>query len=186
MRKILEAYISLVNAINVLIGKSVAWLTTALVLLICYDVLLRYLFKATTVAIIELEWHLFALIFLWAAAYTLKEDRHVRVDVFYNKFSEKQKAWVNLVGGLLFLIPFCVVVMYTSYSFALRSFAVREGSPNPGGLPALYLIKGSIVLGFLFLLMQTLAMIFASWLVILGQRAQIFDLPVQEGGENHA
>ena len=183
MKTFLNNIIKVIDTLNLYLGKSVSWLTTALVLLICVDVFRRYFLGATTVAIIELEWHLFALIFLWSAGYSLQKDKHVRVDVFYNQYSEFQKAWVNLLGGILFLLPFCVVVIYTAYEFSLRSYALLEGSPNPGGLPARYLIKGAIVVGFLMLFLQAVALVLSSLMVILGMRSHIF---AQEGGEGHA
>ena len=81
----------------------------------------------------DLEWHLFALIFLLSAGYTLNQDRHVRVDLFYEKFSVKDKALTNFIGHFLFLIPWCLVVIYFSYGYALESFQVNEQSPEPGG-----------------------------------------------------
>ncbi len=138
-----------------------------LVLLIFIDVVLRYLFSQTSAWVIELEWHLFALIFLLGAAYTLKKDQHVRVDVFYTHFSPRKKAWVNLLGTILFLIPWCLIVIYTSYHYADNSFAVKEISADPGGLPARYLIKFSITIGFVLLLLQALALCLKSIAVIV-------------------
>lgn len=102
----------------------------------------------------ELEWHFFALIFLFASGYTLKTNKHVRVDLFYEKFSVKQRAWINLIGSLLFLIPWCVVIIYFSCSYAYSSWLINETSPDPGGLPARYIIKFCIPLGISLLLLQ--------------------------------
>ena len=186
MKTLLNNIIKIIDTSNLYLGKLVSWLSTALVLLICVDVFRRYFLGATTVAIIELEWHLFALIFLWSAGYTLQKDKHVRVDVFYNQYSTLQKAWVNFLGGILFLLPFCVVVIYTAYEFSLRSYALLEGSPNPGGLPARYLIKGAIVVGFVMLFLQAFSLVLSSLMVILGMRTHIFAHDMQEGGEGHA
>ena len=84
--------------VNEYSGRFIAWLTSILVLIMCYDVFMRYIFKNTSVWIVELEWHLFALIYLIGAAYTLKHDAHVRVDVFYAKFSPKTQAIINFLG----------------------------------------------------------------------------------------
>lgn len=186
LKRIIEGYIRLIDLLNETVGQLASWLTTLLVLLVCLDVIRRYVFNATTVAIIELEWHLFALTFLLCAGFTLKHDRHVRVDVFYNRFSEKTKAWVNLLGALIFLLPFCWVVVQTSYSFAAYAYQLNEGSPNPGGLPARYLIKGAITLGFILLFLQATALVFSSVLVILGLKPYVFPSEVQKGGEEHA
>ncbi|MEL6561967.1 MAG: TRAP transporter small permease subunit [Bacteroidota bacterium] len=143
-----------IDKINETIGKLFSWLTTLLMVVICFDVLMRYVFASSSAAITETEWHIFAAIFMLGAAYTLKYDKHVRVDVFYTNFSDKGKAWVNLVGTLLFLFPFCYVVIRSSIPFVENSFAVRETSPDPGGLPARYLIKSVIPIGFILLLLQ--------------------------------
>ena len=144
------------------IGIGVSWLSLVLVLVIVVDVFLRYVFNETSAASFELEWHLFGAIFLLGAAYTLQNDRHVRVDVFYHRFSEKTKAWVNLVGTLLLLMPFCVVAFWESLSFVSSSFAIKETSPDPGGLPARYLIKSAIPIGFLLLGLQGISLILQS------------------------
>jgi len=113
-----------------------------------------------------LEWHIFALIFLFGAGYAFKHDKHVRVDLFYAKFSARDKALVNLVGTLLFLIPWCILIIMYSYQYALTSFNINESSPDPGGLPARYLIKFSITIGIVFLLLQAVAILFRSILTL--------------------
>ncbi len=155
-----------IDNLNEAVGKGVAWLNTLLVLLICYDVIARYLFNSTFSAIIELEWHLFAFIFLVGAAYALKHDKHVRVDVFYANFTEKQQAWVNLLGTVFFLIPFCLIVIYTSIRFTGNAFAINEGSPDPGGLPARYVVKAAIPIGFTLLLLQAISLLIKSLLTL--------------------
>ena len=145
------------------IGKATSWLTLLLVLIIVLDVSLRYLFSKTSAFSFELEWHLFALIFLIGAAYTLQQDKHVRVDVFYSRFSEKTKAWVNIVGTVLFLLPFCLIASIESLSFVKNSFLVRETSPDPGGLPARYLIKAAIPFGLILLALQGISILLTSF-----------------------
>ena len=173
--KFIHLYIKLVNSLNEFLGRTVAWLTTFLVLVVCFDVLRRYFFKSTSVAIIELEWYIFSLVFLLGAGYALKHDQHVRVDVFYNRMSEKNKAWINLLGTIFFLIPFCIVSLYASYKFTAYSFQLNEFSPNPGGLPATYLIKAAIPIGFIFLLLQGTVLLLSSFLVIIGQKLTVFE-----------
>ena len=136
------------------IGSWISWLNVALVLLICIDVILRYLLNVTEKWVIELEWHIFAAVFLIGASYTFKHDKHVRVDVFYQNYSEQQKALVNLLGNILFLIPWCLVVIYASIKYANVSFSYLEGSPDPNGLPGRYIIKYVIAIGFLLLIIQ--------------------------------
>lgn len=144
----------LIDQLVKLIGRTTSWLSALLVLVIIVDVTLRYIFSITSAASFEFEWHLFALIFLLGAAWTLQEDKHVRVDVFYQRFSKKTQGWINLIGSLVLLLPFCVVAFYESLSFVESSWAVKETSPDPGGLPARYLIKGAIPVGFLLLGLQ--------------------------------
>jgi TRAP-type mannitol/chloroaromatic compound transport system permease small subunit len=151
-----------------MIGKATSWLSLLLVIVIIIDVFLRYVFSITSSASFELEWHLFAVIFLLGAAYTLQQDKHVRVDVFYQRFSDKTKAWVNLVGTLFLLLPFCTVACWESISFVQSSFEFRETSPDPGGLPARYLIKAMLPFGFFLLGMQGISEALKSLQRIIG------------------
>ncbi len=153
-------FANIIDGVNEKIGNATAWLTASLVILICTDVVFRYFFKTTAAWIIELEWHLFAIIFLLGGGYAFKHNRHVRVDLFYANFSEREKAWLNLLGSLLLLIPWCVVAIVYSIKYAYLSYQIYESSSDPGGLPALYILKFIIVLGFILLLMQGIAVIF--------------------------
>ena len=130
-----------------------------LIVLICFDVLFRYLFSFSKNWILELEWHFFAIIFLLGSAYALQAEKHVRVDVFYQRFSQKTQTIINLVGTLIFLLPWCYLVIVTSYKFFNNSWYIREGSPQPGGLPARYVIKVMIAVGFLLLAIQGLSLL---------------------------
>ena len=152
--KLLQRFSNGLDTINEEVGKLVSWLTTALVILFCYDVVMRYLFSSTAVWITELEWHFFALIFLIGAAYAFKHDKHVRVDVFYSNFSKKGKALINFIGITIFLIPWCLIIMKASYNYASYSLLLNEGSANPGGLPYRFIIKFSITAGFTMLFLQ--------------------------------
>ena len=143
-----------IDRINLIVGRLTGWFTTGLVLLISIYVLMRYAFDDPRLWMQELEWHFFALIFLLGAAYTFQTDSHVRVDVFYARFSSKGKAWVNLIGILLFLLPFCWVVISRSWEFVISSWEVNERSADPGGLAARYIIKAAIPVGFSLLMLQ--------------------------------
>ena len=136
------------------VGRSTSWLSFLLVILIFVNVVLRYFFDHSSAWITELEWHAFALIFLLSASYTYKADQHVRVDLFYTKFSKKKKAWVNIIGDLIFLLPWCIIIFYTSFKYAHHAFVIGETSAEPEGLSFRFLIKGSIALGFLLLFLQ--------------------------------
>jgi TRAP-type mannitol/chloroaromatic compound transport system permease small subunit len=177
MEKIIRVYINFANQTSEKLGIAVSWLTTVMVIVVCVNVGFRYILGWSYLALQDLSWHLFGIIFLLGAPYTLLHDRHVRVDVFYINLSPKMKAWVNLLGGIVFLIPFCILGMWVSWDFVAKSYAMDERSPDPGGLPARYLLKGVIPLGFFFLLMQGLSLVFTSFLQITGK----MELPESEG-----
>ena len=158
----------LIDALNERVGRAVSWLTTLLMLLVCFDVLTRYLMNDTRAWIMELEWHLFALIFLLGAGYGFRHDRHVRVDLFYANFSDRDKALVNCIGGIVFLIPWCLVIAVVGTDYGMVSWRIGETSPDPGGLPARYLIKFSIALGAALLLLQGLSNVIRSAMVLRG------------------
>lgn len=160
----LQKIADFINHINEKVGRAASWLTTVLVLLVVIDVIFRYLFNTSKAWTIEMEWHLFALIFLFGSGYALKYDRHVRVDLFYSRFSGRDKALVNLIGGLIFLIPWCLLVIYSAWGYAMQSYRIGEGSPDPGGLPVFYVIKFSIVAGVFLLLLQGIANVIQSYL----------------------
>jgi len=167
--QLLSRYILFIDRLTRRIGSMVSWLSLLLVLVIVYDVFTRYVLSSSSVAVQELEWHLFALIFLLGAAVTLQQDKHVRVDVFYSRFSPRQQALVNLVGGVVFLLPFSVVLVVSSWPFVYNSFMIMESSPDPGGLGFRFLLKGAIPVGFVMLLLQGSAGMGRSLLVLLGQ-----------------
>ncbi|MEM8934755.1 MAG: TRAP transporter small permease subunit [Acidobacteriota bacterium] len=105
---------------------------------------------------LETQWYLFSVVFLLGASYTLRHDRHVRVDVFYGSLTPRRRALIDLVGTLLFLLPFCGFVLWSSWPAVANSWAVREASPDPGGLPR-YPIKALILVAFTLLILQGLA-----------------------------
>ena len=165
---------NIINSIDILnetIGRAASWLVLAMVLLICYDVTMRYSFHQGSVALQELEWHLFALIFLLGSAYTLKHNNHVRVDILYQSqyLSNKHRALINIFGILLFLIPFCVLILITTWPFVENAYYYLEGSPDPGGLPYRYLLKGSILVAFTLLILQGLAELLRNYLILTKQ-----------------
>jgi TRAP-type mannitol/chloroaromatic compound transport system permease small subunit len=157
-----------VDTINEWVGRGTAWVSLALVTVVFIDVVMRYAFNRSFVFVQELEWHIFAFIFLIGAGYTLLHDGHVRVDIFYQRLGPKGKAWTDLLGVLIFLIPGCLMIMATSWHFVVRAFVVGEGSPDPGGIPYRFIVKGLIPGGFSLLLLQGISMGIHSLLQILG------------------
>jgi TRAP-type mannitol/chloroaromatic compound transport system permease small subunit len=165
---ILKSLSHWIDEINERVGRLVAWVSLGLVVVIFADVVMRYLFNNSYVFTQELEWHLFAFIFLIGAGYTLLHDGHVRVDIIYQRLGLKGRAWINLGGVLLFLIPGCTMVIITSWKFMLNSYAILEGSPDPGGIPWRFIVKGFIPAGFFLLLLQGISLGIHSLLQILG------------------
>ncbi len=152
-------------------GMLVSWLVLVMVLLVSYDVAMRYFFQSGSVALQEMEWHLFSLIFLIGAAYTLKHDDHVRLDLFYkSKFmDDRRRAWIDLFGSIFLLIPFCILIILSAWPFVYQSYIHLEGSPDPGGLPYRWILKASIPLGFTFLLLQGVSEIVKNLSTVLGK-----------------
>jgi len=170
-----------IDALNEWIGKSVSWLVLAIVLLIFYDITMRYLVSAGILhfphnsgALQELQWHFFALIFLLGGAYTLKYDEHVRVDILYQSswMNPKRRAWVNLIGSTLFLIPFCLIIIYSSYAFVYDAYLHQEISSDAGGLSHRYLLKAAIPLCFILLLLQGVSQALTNLLFLLGDNTE--------------
>ena len=147
-----------INVLNDRIGQAMSWLTLAMVLLGAYNATTRKLSHAIGVDLssntyIETQWYLFSLIFLWSAGYALRHNVHVRVDVIFDRVGPRARAWIDLVGTVVFLIPFCVLLIWVSTPYVQASWQVLEQSPDPGGLPR-YLIKTAIPLAFVLLLLQ--------------------------------
>lgn len=152
---------SVLDHVNQWMGRLLLWLLGLMVLVGAFNAVARYLGRFTGVNLssnvyIELQWYLFSLVFLLGAGYALKHDAHVRVDVFYGRLSARGRAWIDLLGTLLFLIPFSVLMLLVSYPSVAASWRVREVSPDPGGLPR-YPIKAVILVAFGLLIVQGIA-----------------------------
>jgi TRAP-type mannitol/chloroaromatic compound transport system permease small subunit len=164
---VLKKISKFIDTINEKIGICVSWLATFMVCVVFYDTILRYAFQKGSIAMQELEWHLFSIVFLIGAAYTLKHDGHVRVDIIYTRLGSKAKAWINLIGTFFFLIPFSLLIIFSTEMFVMNSWGIKEISPNPGGLPARYIIKAMIPLGFFFLMLQGISQAIKNFFVII-------------------
>lgn len=174
MTRLLTRTAQSIEAVSEWTGRATAWLIPALVLLVGYDVAMRYLFQAGSVALQELEWHLFALIFLLGAAYTLRHDAHVRVDVFYHSrvMNERRRALVDLLGTIFLLLPFCALIIVSSASFVHDAWLFNEVSSDAGGLSHRFLLKAAIPAGFALLLLQGIAGICRCLLVLRSGRQE--------------
>jgi TRAP-type mannitol/chloroaromatic compound transport system permease small subunit len=117
---------------------------------------MRYFFKSGSIAMQEMEWHLFSVIILLGVAYTLKEDGHVRVDLIYDRLSNKRKAVINMVGVVLFILPIALLVGISSINNAYEAFLSMEQSGDPGGLPYRWIVKALIPLSFFLLIITSI------------------------------
>lgn len=147
----------LIDAVNGWIGRCCAWLTLFLVVAVAIVVLLRYGFGIGATALQEAAMYAHALIFMGAAAWTLQRGGHVRVDIFYQRFTPRRQALVDGLGHLLFLLPFCLFLGWASWDYVARAWATREGSGEAGGLRFVYLHKSIILLLVFSLAAQALA-----------------------------
>lgn len=170
MTELLERYIRFADGLSERVGTAVSWLTSLLVLVVCLNVASRYLLGESRLALQELSWHLFGAIFLMGAGFALKHDRHVRVDVLYAGLSRRTRGWIDLVGTVLFLVPFCVLGIWVSLDFVVNAWSVGETSPDPGGLPWRWIPKALIPGGLLLLLLQGLGEGAKAGLALAGRR----------------
>jgi TRAP-type mannitol/chloroaromatic compound transport system permease small subunit len=139
------------------VGQIGAWFLIPIITVVILDVVTRRFFTLGSVTLQELEWHFHAIVFLLASAWTYLNDGHVRVDIFYAKLNERQRAVVDLIGGIVFTIPFCLTMIVLGGLFVQDSFAMNEVSDAPGGLPYRFAIKSLFPLGFLLLLIQAIS-----------------------------
>ena len=133
-----------------------------------YDAIMRYFFNTGSIALQEMEWHLFAIVFLFGIAYGLKEDGHVRVDVLYDRFSPRWKAIVNIGGAVLLLLPLSVLIIEGSVWYVQEAYTSGEVSGDPGGLTHRWLIKLVIPASFVFLVVSAVGFIIHNVNILLG------------------
>jgi len=137
------------------IGYLAAVTLAILVMLVVYDATARYLFNTGSIALQELEWHLFDVVIMLGIAYTLQRASHVRVDIFYDAYSDKTRHIVNIIGALFFILPFSLLIIYVGFDFVMISFTQMEASSDPGGLSYRYIVKSLLPLSFFLLIVQT-------------------------------
>jgi TRAP-type mannitol/chloroaromatic compound transport system permease small subunit len=139
-----------------LVGRIISWLALAVALVMGANVLLRYGFSLGWIWAQELEWHLLVPLTLVGMSYALRHGEHVRVDVLFTTFKDRTKLAINVISAVIAMI-FSALVVWLSLAFVAQSWAIGEGSPNPGGMSALYVMKAMVPLGFLLLFLQSLA-----------------------------
>ena len=166
--RILKTSLSAIEKFTEVTGRFISWATVTMVILVVLVVITRYFLGLGSIALQESVTYLHCLVFMMGFAFTLKHDGHVRVDIFYRGFSPRFKAIVNLIGGLLFLIPFCLLIFFSSWDYVLASWVIRETSAENNGLPFIYLLKTLMLLMPATLVLQGIAEIIRSGLVLSG------------------
>ena len=149
-------------------GRTIAWLTIAMVLVTFTIVILRYLFNTGWIAMQESVTYMHALVFMLGAAYTLKHDGHVRVDIFYQRLGPRGRAFIDLAGTLFLLLPVCSFILWVSWEYVAVAWQLKEGSPEAGGLPGVFLLKSAIPLMAGLMILQGISAALRAWLVIVG------------------
>ena len=161
----------MIDRLSAFLGRASAWLTLFMVIVTCIVVVMRYIFDAGLIWLQESVTWMHAVVFMIGAAYTLQQEDHVRVDVFYRTMSEKKRAWVDLIGVLLFLWPLCLFLAWASLDFMAASWGLRETSRESGGLPYPFvpLLKTVILLMPVSVALQGLALLLRSVSTLRGR-----------------
>ena len=162
----LEKIAAGIDYFNEWLGRCVAWLVVAMVAVTFFNVVARYTFNFGLIAMQESVIYLHSFAFMLAMAYTYRHNQHVRVDIFYARFSARKKAWVDLLGTLFLLFPFCLYLIITSAAYAGASWQLLEGSREAGGLPLIFLLKSLLPLMPLLVCLQGIAVLCRSLLII--------------------
>ncbi len=136
------------------LGNFCSVLMLLMIANVFYDVIMRYFFNNVSIGMQELEWHLFAGMFMFGIAYTLKEDAHVRVDIFYDVMTKRKQAWINIFGSLVFALPITILILYYSWDYTFEAYEMGEGSGDPGGLPHRWIVRSVIPLSSVFLILS--------------------------------
>ena len=159
------------------VSDVIGYISGALMILmminVFYDVIMRYFFRSGSIALQEMEWHLFSVMFLLGISYTLKENGHVRVDLIYDNLSIKKQAVINIVGTLVFLIPFSLLIAFGSIDFVAEAYNVGEISGDPGGLTHRWIIKAIIPFSFFLLVLSSIGFVIKNLNLYRGGNAPV-------------
>lgn len=163
--------LSALDRVSIVSGRIISWLTIVMVIVTVVIVVMRYVFDAGAVWLQESVVWMHAVVFMVGGAYTLQQDEHVRVDIFYRDMNERRRAWVDLLGALLFLLPLCIFLGYKSWDFVVISWQLGESSREPGGLPYPFvpLLKSVLLVMPLLLLLQGVSKLLRALQVIRGR-----------------
>lgn len=165
----LSQLIRLLDGLSEWTGRTISWLTLLMVIITFIIVVMRYAFNVGNIALQESVIYMHSFVFLLGAAYTLKHDGHVRVDIFYRPLSERGKAWVNITGILLLLFPVAGFIGYISWEYVATSWALKEGSQESGGLDIRYILKSALIAMPILICLQGISELCRCILVLSGQ-----------------
>ncbi len=152
-----QSFISFANKLNDFCGRTVSWLIVAMILVTIILISAQFLFNSNSRIVEESLIYMFGMVFMVGVAYTLRHNNHVRVDIFYSKKSTRSRAWVDLAGTLLFLVPFCIVVFWLSLGPVIKSWSILEGAKDSGGIPAIFILKSFLLVMPILILIQGIA-----------------------------
>ena len=155
-----------------LTGRTLSWLTMLMVALVVAIVVGRYFLGLGSIALQESVTYLHAMVFMLGLAFTLKRGGHVRVDIFYRNYSVRRRALVDLIGGILFLVPFCLFIFISCWDYVLASWAIAEGSSENDGIAAVYLLKTLMLIMPVTLLLQAIAELLKTQMILRGHSVQ--------------
>ncbi len=156
-----------IDRVNSFIGRNVSWLILVAVIVSAVNAVVRKVFNTSSNSWLELQWYLYGAAFLGAAAYTLKENEHIRIDIIYGMWSRRRQHWIDLMGHVLFLMPFVTLMIYFLYPWVLRSYRSGEVSTNAGGL-ILWPAKAMLLIAFVMLFFQGISEIIKKIAVMRG------------------
>lgn len=182
--RLMRRLASRIDQLNDLVGVAIRWLVLLMVLTGAGSAVVRYFSRGMGLSLnlvpaSEAQWYLFSAVFLLGAAYALRHGVHVRVDVLYERLSARARAWIDLLGTVLFLIPFAVMMLWVSFPAVRSSWRIRETSPDPGGLPR-YPVKALILVSFALLLLQAVSQVVKQVDAIRGAGGPPGDVPEPE------
>ncbi|QKI88226.1 TRAP transporter small permease subunit [Thiomicrorhabdus xiamenensis] len=183
MDKLVQTYLRFHYPFQDIIGRIFAWGVLSLVIITSLVVILRYGFETGSIALQETITYNHAILFMLGISYTYLHDEHVRVDVFYSRYSPQRKQWVNLLGSILFTLPITLFILWSSWDYVSASWAISESSPEGGGLGYVYLLKTLILVMASLLLLQAIAVIGKSWLQLKSSASDGSEEQKLQGGK---
>ena len=167
----------IINRFSDFLGTVSSLLFIALLFNVFYDVITRYVFNDVSIGLQELEWHLYAAIFLLGVPYALRHEGHVRVDVIYERLTPRQRAWIDIIGTVVFLLPFTLLVGWYGVGFAEEAYQLGETSGDPGGLPYRWIIKAVIPFAFFSIAISGVGLLLKSINILLGRKEPQYSSP---------